>query len=142
MAEIPVLTLDPTTLRAPENRMPSGYINATSVASLISTAIGSTAPASHTHPVSQIATVGGVASAGTFLRGDGEWAAIDVSAILAEIANTPMLLFPVAGAFPARPATNRHIFYLSSTVTPTLDGSLTGGGGMVPNYDVLISALP
>src|SRR5690606_14317280 len=31
-------------------------------------------PSPHTHPIDELATVGGTASALTFLRGDGEWA--------------------------------------------------------------------
>jgi hypothetical protein len=50
--------------------------NTTTSELLIGTGTGSVAMAKkvHTHPVSDIATTGGTASASTFLRGDGTWA--------------------------------------------------------------------
>lgn len=66
------------------------------------------------------------------------------TAVATATASAPMVWFPTGSplAFPARPATNRVVMFLSSTVTPTLDGSLAGGGGMVPNHDIWIRALP
>lgn len=67
---------------------------------------------------------------------------VRIAVLEAIIANTFQIVVPVSGAFPARPATTRHLVFLSSAVTPTLDGSLAGGGGMVPNHDIWIRALP
>lgn len=56
------------------------------------------------------------------------------------IASAPYMLIPINGVFPPRPNTTRHVFFVSATIQPTLDGVLTGGGGMVPGHDIWFRA--
>jgi hypothetical protein len=96
-------------------------------------------------------TVGGVK---TFTSApvvpDGSWSIADTAGLQTALDNAtsnvngigsaPYWLQPVNGVFPPRPNTTRHVLFVSASITPTLDGALTGGGGMVPNYDLWIRA--
>jgi hypothetical protein len=88
----------------------------------------------------QIATTAFVASA--VAVGDIAGLQAQINVLSTALAATPHLLFPVSGAFPARPATSRSVWFMSSTITPTSNGSVSGGGGMVLNLDVHVKALP
>lgn len=58
------------------------------------------------------------------------------TALNARIDQTPYELETVGGAYPPRPATPQHVHFTDPNVQPTFDGSLSGGGGMVPDWDV------
>jgi hypothetical protein len=58
------------------------------------------------------------------------------TALNARIDQTPYELESVAGAYPPRPNTPQHVHFMDPNVQPTFDGQLTGGGGMVPDWDV------
>ena len=64
-------------------------------------------PSPHTHPIDELATVGGTASALTFLRGDGEWAE------------------PAGGGEEYAPATRTHI-YMAEEMLPATPVLISG----------------
>ena len=49
---------------------------------------------------------------------------------------TPLFLFTSNGVYPPRPATGRPVIFRDPTVQPANDGSVGGGGGMVPGLDI------
>lgn len=84
---------------------------------------------------------GGVAALdgnGKVLSGDGSTVpdAAALTALAARIDQTPYELETVGGVYPPRPNTPQHVHFLDPAVQPSFDGQLTGGGGMVPDWDV------
>lgn len=57
------------------------------------------------------------------------------TAVNARVDKSPYILDTVSGVYPPRPATTQHVTFNDPTVQPTFDGQLTGGGGMVPEWD-------
>lgn len=58
------------------------------------------------------------------------------TALNARIDQTPYELETVSGVYPPRPATPQHVHFMDPAVQPSFDGSLAGGGGMVPDWDI------
>jgi hypothetical protein len=54
-------------------------------------------------------------------------------------AQTPLFLNTSGGVYPARPATPRPIIFTDPLVRPAATGSISGGGGMVPQLDLWLS---
>lgn len=52
----------------------------------------------------------------------------------------PWIVTAAGGVFPPRPATTRSVWFIDAIAPLTLDGAVTGGGGMVPGKDLNIKA--
>jgi hypothetical protein len=75
----------------------------------------------------------------------GFYTAMQVDAIINDVATAavnaatvgaPIVWFTSGGVYPPRLATGRPLFFRDPTVQPTNDGSIDGGGGMVPGLDI------
>ncbi len=107
MAEVAVLSLTPD-LKIPANRMPAGYADATEIADMIAAALGGS-------PVNEAAVT---------------------SLINAAIASKTIAFnLGITGPYSGRHVGGNPEFFLGVN-QPLANGSITGGGGMVPQLDV------
>jgi hypothetical protein len=66
--------------------------------------------------------------------------AVETNVAIAEgAAFTPLFLNTSGGVYPPRPATPRPIIFTDPLVRPAANGSISGGGGMVPQLDLWLS---